>query len=200
MKANLVREYTIEEYSQIEEETGIKHEYHQGEVYAMSGGTIAHGMLCGNSYAILRSSLRGKEQNCTALNSEIKLHITAVDSFVYPDAMVVCGPIERSDKDKNAVTNPIVIIEVLSKTTSDYDPVSTAGGDKFYQYRQVSSLLEYVLISQEKAVVEVYSKQPNTEFWKISHYEGWNENIMLSSITLEVSMSDLYEGIEEIPS
>jgi Uma2 family endonuclease len=203
MKANSVRIYSVEEYIQVEEETGTKHEYHRGEIYAMSGGTIARGMLCGNSYAALRSGLQTKNTDCTVLNSEIKLHIAAVDSFVYPDATVICGPIERSSKDANsaaveAVTNPIVIVEVLSKSTSDYDPVSTAGGEKFFRYRQIPSLLEYVLVSQEKPVVEVYSRQPNTEFWKISHYEGLNETVLLASVSLEISMQDLYAGIEEI--
>ncbi len=115
--------------------------------------------------------------------------------------MVVCEEIQKSERDSNALTNPILIaecrpIEVLSKNTASYDLVSTTGGDKFYKYRQIPTLQEYVLIEQEKVVVKIYSKQPNTDLWKISRVEGLDQTIRFVSIGIEISTKDLYSDVE----
>jgi Uma2 family endonuclease len=191
MKAHKLPILSIKEYIQHEIENGLKYEYHNGKIYALAGGSLNHGLLCGNIYSELRSSLKNKNSNCKPLTSEIKLNIQNKNSFVYPDTMVICGEIETSKNDKNSVTNPILIVEVLSKSTSDYDR-----GDKFYFYRQIETLQEYILIEQDKYVVEVYYKKPKSDLWRISRFEGFDEKIKIQSLDISISMKDLYFDVE----
>ena len=191
MKAHKLPNYTIEEYIVHERESGQKYEFHNGKIFALAGGTVNHGLLCGNIYAELRSKLREKGSNCKPTTSEVKLSILKENSFVYPDAMVICGDLQKSNSDKHSVTNPILIVEVLSNSTSTYDR-----GDKFYLYRQIPSLQEYVLIEQDRPQVEVYYKRLNTDLWMITRFEGLESNVRLQSIEIEIQMSELYFDIE----
>lgn len=191
MKAHQLPELSIAEYLQMERESGIKYEYHRGKIFALSGGSLNHGLLCGNIYSELRSKLKEGKPDCKAVTSEIKLNVKQKNSFVYPDAMVICGAIEKSADDKNAITNPVLIVEVLSKSTANYDR-----GDKFYLYRQIPSLQEYLLIEQDKYQVDIYFKQANTDLWKIRRIEGKDALVQLQSLNLEIKMSDLYYDIE----
>jgi len=191
MKVSQLPKFTVSEYIQHEIETGQKYEYHDGQIYALAGGTLAHALLIGNIYAELRTALRNKEANCKPITSEAKLYIKSFNKYVYPDSMVICGPIERPEENKEAVSNPILIVEVLSKTTAEYDR-----GDKFHFYRQIPSLQEYVLIEQDRYIVEVYSKKAKNDLWRISRYEGLNQLIKLQSLDIEISMSELYYDIK----
>ncbi|MEM1318840.1 MAG: Uma2 family endonuclease [Bacteroidota bacterium] len=191
MKAYKLPKRTVKEYLEQEVETGMKHEYHDGKIYALSGGSINHGLLCGNIYAELRKNLGGEGSTCKALTSEIKLHIESMNSYVYPDAMVVCGAFETAEDHQEAITNPTLIVEVLSKSTAEYDR-----GDKFYFYRQIPSLQEYVMIEQKRHVVEVYFKKEKNDLWKITRYTDWDQNIQLQSIGIEISMRDLYFDVK----
>jgi len=105
--------------------------------------------------------------------------------------MVVCGDFEHSKEDENSIVNPILIVEVLSKSTAEYDR-----GDKFYLYRQIPTFKEYVLIEQKKHVVDVHFKQGNSDLWKITRYQGLDKIIKLQSIGIEVSMKELYNRTE----
>jgi len=191
MKAHKTPKLTVKEYIKREHESDNKYEYHDGEIYALAGGTLNHGMLCGNIFGELRSKLKEKQSNCKPYTSEIKVFIEKTNSFVYPDSMVICGDIEKSELEKNSVTNPILIVEVLSKSTSDYDR-----GDKFYLYRQLSSLKEYVLIEQDRYVVDVHYKSENSDLWRITRYEGKDQTLQLQSIGIEISMKDLYDDLD----
>ena len=191
MKAHKLPLLSIEEYLLLEIESGKKYEYQDGKVLALAGGSVNHGLLCGNIYAELRSQLRLKGSDCKPTTSEIKLNITKENCFVYPDSMVICGDLEKSKNDKNSITNPIVVVEVLSKSTSDYDR-----GDKFYLYRQIPSLQEYVLIAQDRAQVEVYYKKPKTDLWRISRFIGLESIVQLQSLDIEIKMSELFFDIE----
>jgi len=198
MKAHKFPKYSVAGYIELEKESGTKHEYHDGKIFALAGGTLNHGLLCGNIYAELRNALKEKESPCKPLTSEVKLHIESHNSYVYPDCMVICEEISKADEDANAVTNPILIVEVLSKSTADYDR-----GDKFYLYRQISSLKEYVLIEQHKPVIEVFYKRDNSDLWSITRYEGLDKTIAFQSIDVQIQMSDLYfdvEGLELMES
>lgn len=190
MKAHQLPFVSLSDYIQIEKETSTKHEYHNGNLVALAGGSVHHGMLCGNSYSELRNVLKGKT-TCKAFTSEVKLYIESKNSFVYPDAMVICGEMERSTKEEQALTNPILIVEVLSKSTADYDR-----GDKFHLYRQIPSLQEYVLIEQDKAVVEIFYKHAHADLWQITRVEGLNQQLYLQSIDASIKMTDLYLDIE----
>ena len=190
MKVHKLSRLTVEEYLQQEVETGMKYEYQDGEIYAMAGGTLNHGLLCGNSYSEIRNKLREKGSSCKPFTSEVKIHVKKKNSYLYPDAMVICGNIELSKENGNSVANPILIVEVLSKSTANYDR-----GDKFYLYRQIPSLKEYVLIEQKKNVVDVHYKSPKSDLWRITRYEGLDQIIKLQSLGIEISMADLYFDI-----
>ncbi len=188
MEAKKLENVTIAEYLALEKEAQEKYEYHDGYIYSMAGGTYNHGVICGNIFGEVRTGLANKNDNCRALLSEIKLHIQSENSFVYPDTMVICGEVEHSTLESNAVVNPVVVVEVLSKTTATYDR-----GDKFYLYRQLKSVQEYVLIEQEKPQVELYQRQ--ADLWKISRFKGIDTAFTLSSIMLTIQIRDLYEGV-----
>ena len=183
----------LDEYIQIEQETGQKYEFHDGAIYALAGGTLNHGWICGNIFGELRSGLKSQGNKCRAMTSEIKLYIAAGNCYVYPDAMVVCGKIETNKKEVQSVTNPQIIIEVLSPGTEIYDR-----GDKFHLYRQVKSLKEYVLIDQAKPQVEIFKKEG--DLWQISRTTGLAKSIYLSSIDLEISLAEIYNDINFVAS
>ncbi len=182
--------YTLEEYLQLEADTNCKYEYHAGQVYAMSGGTIEHAVICGNIFAAPRAALRQKGQDCRVFNGEAKVYIALSKTYVYPDAMVVCGGVEQSDEEGHALVNPTLVVEVLSKSTADYDR-----GDKFYRYRQLPSLREYVLIEQSKAVVETYNKPKGSDLWRITRTEGINATVHFHSVNVSLGMDEIYEDV-----
>ena len=176
---------SIAEYVAIENTAQSKCEYEKGKILAMTGGSINHGILCGNAYNELRTAIANKKINCDAFGSEIRIHIQKAESIVYPDSMIICGNIETSDEDTEAVTNPVLIVEVLSKSTESYDR-----GDKFYKYRQLPSFLEYVLVSQDKPVVETFYRKDNN-VWEIARYTGLDTIIKLKCLDLKIDMKNL---------
>ena len=191
MKAQKVQKISIEEYLALETANDTKYEYHNGQVYALAGGSINHALICGNVYTELRRGLKEKDSNCRTFNSELRLYIQSKNSFVYPGAMVVCGAYELAENEKNSITNPTLIVEVLSKSTAGYDR-----GDKFNFYRQIPTLQEYVLIEQEKPGVDVYYKKEGTDLWSIKSYDDLNEKISFQSLDVSVKLSDLYEDVK----
>jgi len=188
MEARESNNTSIQEYIAIEEENNCKYEFHDGKLMAMAGGTLEHGLICGNIFAELRNALKKQAFECSVLNSEIKLYIEAKNTFVYPDAMVICDEIETSEKEKNAVTNPVVIVEVLSKLTESYDR-----GDKFYLYRQIPKFKEYILIEQYKKQVEIYQK--NGDLWKITRYNEPEKKFKIQTLEIELELDLIYEGV-----
>ncbi len=193
MKAYKLPYLSIEDYIKQEQDADSKYEFHDGKIYALAGGTLNHTILCGNIYNELRQALENKKSNCMPLTSEAKLHVKKSkdsNSFVYPDAMVICGKLSPSEEDKNSLINPVLIVEVLSKSTSGYDR-----GDKFHLYRKLPSFREYVLIEQDKAVVDVHYKGENSDLWRIIRYEGLSEIINLFSLNIEISMKALYQQV-----
>ena len=190
MEAKRLNNLSIEKYKAMEGEGDVKYEYHDGFVHAMAGDSFNHGLISGNFFAEVGTKLLTKKSSCFPLNSDIKLHIATENRFLYPDVMVVCADVERSDLDAEAVTNPILVVEVLSKTTASYDR-----GDKFYFYRQISGLLEYVLIEQDKAQIEIY-KRNEANLWRITRIMGINEKLHLSSLDIELEMNAIYRNVE----
>lgn len=191
MKAHKVSKLSVDEYIQQEIETGQKYEYHDGLIYALAGGSLKHALLIGNIYAELKNELKKKGANCKPIVNDAKLHIKKVNKYVYPDTMVICGEMELSDETKEAVTNPVLIVEVLSKSTSEYDR-----GDKFYFYRQIPSLQEYILIDQSRYVVEAYYKKEKNDLWRISRYEGLDQSVVFQSLGITIGMKELYFDVE----
>jgi Uma2 family endonuclease len=155
----------------------------------MAGGTYNHGLICGNIFGEIRSRLIEQNSLCTAMSSEIKLHVVSENSYLYPDTMVIYDEVEKSVAEKNAVTNPVLVIEVLSKSTATYDR-----GDKFHLYRQIPSLREYVLIEQDKAQVEIYKREGG--LWKITRIQGVENTLLLSSLELEIDFQRIYYRVD----
>lgn len=178
---------TIEEYLALEKETHTKYEYHNGEVYAMAGGTPTHSLIANNVGASLNLSLKGKP--CFVYNSDLRI-ATSRNKYVYSDVSVVCGKIESFEELKNAASNPVLIIEVLSEETEAYDR-----GGKFMHYRMIESFKEYVLIEQRFPLVEVFSRNEGNK-WEFRTFTDLTSIITLRSVNVEIQLSDIYYGVD----
>ncbi len=184
------KKISFSEYLELEEKAEAKHEYHDGFVWAMAGGSPNHNNICGNLYSSLSSVLRGKEGNCRPFMSDLKVYIESVNRGVYPDAMVVCDGLEFHGKRKDVITNPKLIVEVLSPSTAAFDR-----GAKFRFYKSLPSFREYILVHQDQPFVEGYYWE-DREHWRIAHAIGLEENIYVHSIDAEISLKDIYAFIE----
>ena len=172
------------EYLSLEAGSQQKHEYLRGEVWAMAGGTAAHALIATNFTGVLRNALQGKP--CAPYNSDLRIRISETDRTTYPDAVVVCGKREMAADDPNALTNPTVIVEVLSESTEASDR-----GEKFAHYRQLNSLKEYVLVSQHLRQVEVFRRGDN-DGWSIEPARIAGERVELTSLGVSFAVDELY--------
>lgn len=184
-EAGAALRYTYEEYLAIERETDVRHEWHDGYVYAMAGGTLAHGAL---SAAIVRElGNLALKCGCVVFSSDAKVRIEAAKLSTYPDASVVCGPIETARIDANAMTNPTIVVEVLSNSTEKYDR-----GDKWESYRRLPSLKHFVMVSQYRPHIEVYTREGN--HWVLADaYAG--ESATIDALGGAISVDAVYAGI-----
>ncbi len=179
--------FTVEEYLEREKTSLVKHEYHEGEIFAMAGGTPRHSILVNNVGGELRNALKGK--SCVAHSSETQL-ATSRRRFVYADGSVICGKLTSFEENPLAANNPVVIVEVLSDSTSAYDR-----GGKFMRYRQMPSFREYVLIEQRFPQVDVFFRT-ESGLWKISSYEDLSADVEIQSINVKIPMAELYANVE----
>ncbi|MFB2977629.1 Uma2 family endonuclease [Microseira sp. BLCC-F43] len=180
--------YTPEEYLALEEAAEYKSEYHDGVIIPMTGGTTNHNRIALSMSIALRLALKGQEYD--VFISDVRLWIPRIRSYVYPDVMVIAGKPEYHDNHKDTITNPQVIIEVLSKSTRNYDR-----GDKFSYYRTIPSFQEYILIDQKKIAIEQYSKQANKR-WSFSEYNEEDTDLFFSSLQVQVPLVDIYEKVD----
>lgn len=183
--------FTLEEYLSREHVAEYKSEFYQGEIFAMTGGSPTHNDISVNIVAALRNSLRGR--GCRPSASDQRIRIPANGLCTYPDASVVCGERELDDQDEDAITNPIVVFEVLSKSTERYDR-----GKKFALYRQLESLREYVLVSQTETQVERFVRQADGD-WLLTVLKGPEAVLKIASLDVSLTLSDIYEDIEFQP-
>lgn len=184
MEAAPSLEMTYEEYVPFERNAESKHEFVNGHVYAMSGGSPEHARLASAIITQLGLKLRGV--SCVAFTSDLRVRIQATGRSTYPDVTVVCGKLERDAVDEDAVTNPCVIVEVLSPSTESSDR-----GDKWAHYQRVDSLREYVLVSQSTPRIEVYSRDEAQSGWLYRQY-GVGEAVQLRSLELSVDVDAIY--------
>lgn len=173
-------------YLERERESGERLEYVDGFVYAMAGGTPTHSRLCTNVVSLLREALAG--QRCVAHGTELKLRVEATNRTTYADASVFCDTLALSELDPNAATNPKLIVEVLSPSTEASDR-----GEKFAHYQRLASLEEYVLVNQDRARVEVFTRSPDGDgkVWRMTIF-GPGERVTLSSLDVELAVDDIY--------
>ena len=181
-----VDDVSYAEYLAFERDSEAKHEYVNGQIYAMSGGTPEHGRLAWNLMGLLHEALRGRP--CTAFTSDVRVRIPATGRATYPDVSVVCGKLERDTEDADAITNPIVLVEVLSPSTESSDR-----GDKFLHYRRLPSLREYVLVAQDAPRIEVFSRGQDErgETWVMTE-AGPGQVARLPSLGVELAVDDVY--------
>ncbi|HLM61477.1 MAG TPA: Uma2 family endonuclease [Pyrinomonadaceae bacterium] len=190
MSAKPQKTYTSsEDYLALERESLEKHEYFDGEIFAMAGTSEEHAAISSNINASLNFQL--KKRPCKSYQSDLRVHIPATGLYTYPDVMVVCGKPELlEDAYLDALLNPVLIVEVLSPSTADYDK-----GTKFDHYRTIESLREYVLVWQDKKRVARYTKQDNGS-WVLSDFIGEEAEILLSSIDCRLTMEDIYDKVD----
>ncbi|MDJ0600802.1 MAG: Uma2 family endonuclease [Crocosphaera sp.] len=179
--------YTSEEYLSQEETSLIKHEYIDGEIIEMTGGTPNHNEICLNLATTLKLKLRG--QNAKIYMTDLRLWIPAYQVYTYPDIMVIKGqPILVADR-QDTITNPTLIIEVLSKSTKNYDQ-----GDKFDYYCSLATFQEYILVDQYQYQIKHYTKQTDQQ-WLITTYNSQDDSFRLISLNCQINFSEIYEGI-----
>lgn len=178
---------SLQEYLQIEEGADYKSEFLNGEIFAMSGGTPWHGVITVNAAALLRAQLRPK--GCRVFSSDVRIAIPATGLYTYPDVSVVCGEPRFSPDDKNALVNPVVVVEVLSPATEAYDR-----GAKFGHYRNISSLAHYILIAADRIAVDVFTS--TNDGWLLTAATQPRDMARLSTVGAELSLADLYADVE----
>lgn len=182
------KHYTPAEYLAREDAAEYKSEYYQGEIFAMAGGSINHNRIVGDLYGKLNRTLLNK--NCEAFMNEMKVWIETEQLFTYPDILVVCGkPQFYQDRD-DIVTNPRLIVEILSEATKNYDR-----GEKFKFYRTLPSLQEYLLIDQYTIHVEQFFLESPGK-WIFTEYREAGNVLKLTSVDFQIVLQELYERVE----
>ncbi|MBN3887892.1 MAG: Uma2 family endonuclease [Nostoc sp. JL31] len=191
MQITKQRYYTPEEYLELEEAADYKSEYIDGQIISMAGGTANHNRIAGNFYAVLNFAFRQEEYE--VFNSDMRLWIHQKRIYTYPDVTVIAGEPEFFNNRTDIITNPQVIVEVLSKSTKNYDRE-----DKFQVYRTISTFQEYLLIDQTRIHVDQFSKTGKKQ-WTLREYDEEDEAIALVTVPFEISLQDLYNKVKFEP-
>ncbi|GCA76908.1 hypothetical protein MiTe_03759 [Microcystis aeruginosa NIES-2520] len=179
--------YSFAEYLQLEETAAYKNEYQDGEIVPMTGGTTDHNKIALNFAAYLKFALKGQKYNIFI--GDVKLWIAQYRQATYPDVMLIEGEPIYYETGKTTITNPRLIVEVLSKSTQNYDQ-----GDKFLYYRSLPEFQEYILISQSRPYIMQYNKTQENK-WLLTEYEGENASLSLTSVNFDLSFQEIYEGV-----
>jgi Uma2 family endonuclease len=179
-----------QEYLATERRAKHKSEYFDGQIFAMSGASKQHNLIVANVLGELHAQL--KKRPCTVYPSDMRLKVSPTGLYTYPDVSAVCGEAEFDDEQQDTLLNPIIIVEVLSKSTEGYDR-----GEKFEHYRKLESLVEYILVAQDKYHVEHYARQPNHQ-WLLTETDSLQETIQLPSIGCQLALVDIYDKVKII--
>lgn len=179
------------DYLSLQDEAGTKFEYHDGFVTAMAGGSPEHGLIAMNVGAEVRLALRASKKSCRVFSSDVRIRVEATNRTFYPDLSVVCGEVVRSEADGQALSNPILLVEVYTDATLSLD-----WSLKFAHYRQIPSLREYVLVSASTTLVNRYSRTEADGPWEIQTALDPGEVIPLKSLGIELAVADIYAQVE----
>jgi Uma2 family endonuclease len=184
-----------EEYLEFEHNSDIKHEYIDGEVYAMAGTTKAHNTISLNLAILLREKL--KDSDCQTFMADIKVNVSNQKRFFYPDIVVTCD--DNDDVNAYDVKFPKIIVEVLSESTEKFDR-----GKKFQYYRTIPSLQEYILVSSQEYLIECFRRTKN-DLWTLQTYEGLNAILRIENLAIDAPLSEIYatlsfDSVSEIQS
>jgi Uma2 family endonuclease len=180
--------YTYEQYLALEEESSVRHEYLAGEIYAMAGGSPDHAALAA---AVIRELGARLPPACRVFTSDLRVRIPATGLSTYPDAAVICGRTQRAQDDALAVVNPVLLVEVTSRSTEDYDR-----GEKLRQYQQLLSVRDILIVSHRTPWFTRYSR--DRDEWQVVEARH-GETIRLESIAAALAVGDVYrDGLEDI--
>lgn len=183
MRQRSQRHYSEDDYFAVEASSGIKHEFYRGEIFAMAGASLAHNHLSANVLASLRVAVRPR--GWSAFGSDLRIK-TPGGLFTYPDVMVVCGPTVLTRDRPDTVTNPCVIVEVLSDATRDYDR-----GEKFTLYQAIPTFQEHLLIEQDRVSVEHWQRQSSSE-WVAQTFTSLDAVTSLPILGVTLSLREVY--------
>ncbi len=196
------RRLTAAEYLAIESTSEIRHEFLDGEMFAMSGGSLWHNLIKDNFARAVANRLSGG--TCRVVTSDQRLKVDATGLYTYPDVLVFCGPPVMEDGVHHTLTNASLVAEVLSNSTEKYDR-----GIKFSHYRRLDTLQEYLLIAQDRFSVEVFQRQhagsssAGNDAWLLSAAAEREAEVRLSSLGITVPLAEIYAGVEfpsELPA
>jgi Uma2 family endonuclease len=185
------RRLTVEEYFAIEDRAERKSEFYAGEMFQMAGASREHNVLSRNLAEHLFPALRGGP--CQLFFSEMRVKVDRTGLYTYPDLLIVCGEPEFAPENRNTLTNPKVIFEVLSDSTERYDRTT-----KLRFYQQMPSLAEYVLVAQDEPLVERFARQPDGQ-WVHAAFAGLDATLTLATGPVRLSLADVYRGVEFPP-
>jgi Uma2 family endonuclease len=180
--------FTAEQYLDFERHAETRHEFLDGTVYAMSGASRAHSAICFNLAAITGPQLRGTR--CAGFSPDMKVRVGDKRLYAYPDLTIYCGEPLFHDDHGDVLLNPVVIFEVLSRSTEAYDR-----GEKFERYKTIETLNDYVLVSQDRARLEHFSRQPDGS-WSLTEVSGLDASLDIASIDCRVPLAEVYDRVE----
>lgn len=187
MASHSVTKLTEEQYLALDRAAEFKSEYFDGEMFAMSGGSMEHARLQKNITGELYNALRGRD--CEPFGSDFRVRVSS-RMYTYPDVSVVCGKPVLADDHQDVLLNPVAIFEVLSPSTETYDR-----GFKFQRYRTIASLQDYILVNQTEIRIEHYTRQANN-LWILRDYQLLDEEMTISSIGVSLPLSRIYDRVE----
>jgi Uma2 family endonuclease len=179
--------YTWADYLALEASSNVKHEFLDGQIYGMAGGTPEHAALTAALSGLLFAQVRNGR--CRVHDADLRVRVLETGLATYPDVTIVRGRLERDPEDPNAVTNPTLIVEVLSKSTEEYDR-----GDKFEHYKRIPSLRQYVLVSSRDREIEVWTRE--NDGW-IGSTSRQGDRAELDSIGSHLVIAEVYDAAEE---
>lgn len=177
------RRYSVDDYFSLEEGSTVRHEFFNGEIFAMAGGTVAHNQIMANIIRELGAALKGRP--CRALGSDMRL-LTPGGLLTYPDVMVICGSVELARGRRDVVTNPIVLVEVLSDATRAYDL-----GEKFELYKAIPTLRAYLAVEQRTIGIQCFRREGSS--WDVTTVDVGDQVVSLPSIDASLSVADVYD-------
>lgn len=187
MRAPSHHRYTWEQYLALERDSPIKHEFLDGEIYAMAGGTPEHAALGAAVLRDLGAQLKGK--SCRPYSSDLSIRVEETGLTTYPDATVICGPPKRDPASQNIALNPTVLVEVTSDSTERYDRE-----EKLEHYVRIATVQEYVLVSHREPLIEVFHRSPDGSWTRTEARR--QSSVCLPSIDCVLSVDSVYDGVE----
>jgi len=182
-----LKRISTQEYLRSERQATFKSEFFQGETFAMVGGSAHHSLIAANFVGEARQAL--KDRPCAVFSSDLRVRVQPTGLYTYPDATIVCGELEFNDEQHDTITNPTVIVEVLSDSTEKYDR-----GRKADHYRQIASLKELVLIAQDHPHIERFTRRPDGG-WLFHEEKNLTASFELPSLGISVMLSELYRNV-----